>query len=49
VSMTIKVVDLPTSNKTKIISVRALYQTSQPAMNAPSDKNTVGHEIMNRP
>jgi hypothetical protein len=47
--MAIKVVDLPTSSKTEIISVRAIYQTSQSPMNAPSDKNTVGHEIMNRP
>jgi hypothetical protein len=30
------------------ISVGVTYPTSQPAMNAPSGKNTVGHEIMNR-
>jgi hypothetical protein len=47
--MTIKVVDLPTSSKTETISVRAIYQTSQSPMNAPSGKNTIGHEIMNQP
>jgi hypothetical protein len=47
--MTIKVADLSTSSKTETISVRATYQTSQSLMNAPSDKNTVGHEIVNRP
>jgi hypothetical protein len=47
--MTIKIVDLPTSSKTEIISVGVTYQTSQSAMNAPSDKNIVGHEIVNRP
>jgi hypothetical protein len=47
--MTIKIVDLPTSNKTETISVRATYLTKQSPMNAPSGKNTVGHEIVNRP
>jgi hypothetical protein len=48
-SMTIKVADLPISSKTKTISIRVTYQTSQSPINAPSDKNTVGHEILNRP
>jgi hypothetical protein len=48
-SITIKVADLPTSSKMETISVRATYRTSQSTMNAPSSKNTVGHEIMNRP
>jgi hypothetical protein len=47
--MTIKVADLPTSSKMEIISVRATYRTSQSPMNASSSKNTVGHEIVNRP
>jgi hypothetical protein len=47
--MTIKVDDLLTSSKTETVSVGATYQTSQTAMNAPSDKNIVGHEIVNRP
>jgi hypothetical protein len=47
--MTIKVADLPTDSKTEIVSVGATYRTSQSAMNALSDKNTVGHEIVNRP
>jgi hypothetical protein len=47
--MTIKVADLPTSSKTKTVSVEATYRTSQSAMNATYDKNTVGHEIVNRP
>jgi hypothetical protein len=45
--MTIKVANLPTSSKIETVSVRATYRTSQSAVNAPSDKNTVGHEIMN--
>jgi hypothetical protein len=49
VSMIIKVADLPTSSKMKIVSVRATYRISQLATNAPSSKNTIGHEIMNRP
>jgi hypothetical protein len=47
--MTIKVANLPTSSKTKTVSVGATYRTGQSAMNAPSGKNTVGHEIVNRP
>jgi hypothetical protein len=47
--MTIKLADLPTSSKSETISVRATYQTSQSTINAPYDKNTVGHEIVNRP
>jgi hypothetical protein len=47
--MTIKVADLPTSSKTKTASVGVTYQTSQSTMNVPSDKNTVGHEIVNLP
>jgi hypothetical protein len=47
--MTIKVVDLPIDSKTETISVRPTDQTSQFAMNAPSSKNTVGHEIVNQP
>jgi hypothetical protein len=48
-SMTIKVADLSTSSKTETISVEMTYRTSQSPMNAPSDKNAVGHEIINRP
>jgi hypothetical protein len=47
--MTIKAADIPTSSKTETISVGAIYRTSQSPMNAPSGKNTVGHEIVNRP
>jgi hypothetical protein len=47
--MTIKVADLSTSNKIETISVGATYRTSQSAMNAPSNKNTVGHDIVNLP
>jgi hypothetical protein len=47
--MTIKVADLPTSSKTETVSVRVTHWTSQSSMNAPSSKNTVGHEIVNRP
>jgi hypothetical protein len=47
--MIIKVADLPTSSKTGTISVGTTYWTSQSAMNAPFDKNTVGPKIMNRP
>jgi hypothetical protein len=48
-SMTIKIANLSTSSKMKTISVGATYQTSQYPMNAPSGKNTVGPEILNRP
>jgi hypothetical protein len=47
--MIIKVVDLPTSSKTEAINVEATYQTSLSPMNAPFSKNTVRHEIVNRP
>jgi hypothetical protein len=48
--MTIKVADLlPTSSKMGTIIVGATYQISQSPMNAPSSKNIVGHEIVNRP
>jgi hypothetical protein len=47
--MTIKVADLPTSSKMETISGGATYQATQSPMNAPSDKNTIDHEIMNRP
>jgi hypothetical protein len=47
--MTIKVANLPINSKTEIIRVRATYRTSQSAMNTPSDKNTIGHKIVNRP
>jgi hypothetical protein len=47
--MTIKVVDLLTSSKMETISVRVTYQTSQSPLNAPSGKNSAGHEIMNQP
>jgi hypothetical protein len=47
--MTIKVADLPIDSKTETISVGPTYQTSQFAMNAPSSKNIVGHEIVNQP
>jgi hypothetical protein len=47
--MTIKVADLPTSSKTETISVGVTYRTRQSSMNAPSDKNTVRHEIVYRP
>jgi hypothetical protein len=45
--MTIKVADLLTSSKTETISVGVTYRTSQSPMDAPSGKNTIGHEIMN--
>jgi hypothetical protein len=48
-SMTIKIADLPTSSKTETISDEVTYRTSQSPKNAPSGKNTIGHEIMNRP
>jgi hypothetical protein len=47
-SVTIKVADFPTSSKTETISVGVTYQTSRSPMNTPSDKNTIGHEIMKR-
>jgi hypothetical protein len=47
--MTIKEAELPTSSKMETVSVVATYRTSQSAINAPFGKNTVGHEIMNRP
>jgi hypothetical protein len=49
VSMIIKLADLSTSSKTEIINVRVTYRTSQSPMNAPSDKNIIGLEIVNRP
>jgi hypothetical protein len=48
-SMTNEVTDFTTSSKTETFSVRATYRTSQSPMNASFSKNTIGHEIMNKP
>jgi hypothetical protein len=47
--MAIKVADLSTSSKSETNGVKVTYRTSQSLMNAPSDKNIIGHEIANRP
>jgi hypothetical protein len=48
-SMAIEIADLATMSQAKTIHVRTTYWTCQKSMNAPTSKNVICLEIMDRP